>query len=324
MCIRDSSNLNQRFGRGIRSKKRGIKYVLDDVESFAKNTSLTLSSKVRRSILFVPAMTPRSVDYAVLGQANYLASGLTTVFCNDSGKYGHGQSCFIGHGGWDNERGGSSEGVPAPGPYHGALPGIYRPFESDRGWLGTNEQALVIADVDPTYQSEGKPRPQNLLPPLSLVAHLPVLEVGDCRRSKDGAKKGNYVTLAPPQAGLLDLQWPQEEFWRSRTAVDFASRKSVVDTILIQLSKHLTSEGNSNSTLGDQRANQIANALRALAFAVPENFGWLKKRAECYATESMANPQKFSPPTALDWLYVDLQEPAEYPTIQVPPYAKEP
>jgi len=42
------------------------------------------------------------------------------------------------------------------GPYHGALPGIFRQNDPKRGWLDKNEQAMVIVDIDPIYAA---PRP---------------------------------------------------------------------------------------------------------------------------------------------------------------------
>lgn len=39
------------------------------------------------------------------------------------------------------------------------------------------EQAVVIADIDPVYMNEGRPRQQALPAPVKLVAHLPIIEM---------------------------------------------------------------------------------------------------------------------------------------------------
>ncbi len=71
--------------------------IVSDIRELAKNTAVITPIHQRRTILFVPSLTNRSVDYVLLGQANYLASGITMVFCNSGGKGSRGQSCVIGH-----------------------------------------------------------------------------------------------------------------------------------------------------------------------------------------------------------------------------------
>ena len=158
-----------------------MKVILDgisgDFRRFALDTDLQTPQRNRRSILLVPAMTSRSVDYAVLGQAGFLAANLAMVFCNASyTSLARGQSCFIGHDSWDREDDHHQAGLPTWDPYHGVAPGIYRPALPNRGWLGEKEQALVIADVNPESTADTRPRPQFQERPLRLVAHLPVIE----------------------------------------------------------------------------------------------------------------------------------------------------
>lgn len=312
------NDLSRQFGNPPRSKENGIDYVLRDMKHFADETTMC-NATGRRSILFVPAMTPRTVDYAVLGQANYLAAGLTTVFCNDSGRHSHGQSCFIGHDGYDKE-GNESAGLPGPTPYHGITPGLYRPFQGGRGWLDQNEQAVVIADVDPIYQAGGKPRPQNLMPPLKLIAHLPILEIGkfDVGKTRD---YGNMVDLKSPEfRELMKLEWPDTEFWRKQSVANISCRKYVLSTLLTLLSDHIMESVVESNTIRDTSHSRLAALLRALAFAAPENSRWLKQRADAYAQEHAANPMPYPPPVALDWLYVDLNKGNPRGTkIQVPP-----
>jgi len=246
-------------------------------------------------------MTTRAVDYAVLGQAGFLAAGLTTVFCNAVGNVGRGQSCFIGHDGWDKE-GPEDDQLSGAGPYHGPQPGIFRPWHRDRGWLGAKEQALVIADVDPFYASEGKPRPQMLPTPLELVGHLPIVEywrndeVGrqrnrDCRCGRD------YATDKCERDDVESLV------------------KDFVKDLLIALTfQHM-------NTIQDLSPSILAKLIKRLA-KLSGNNEWLTRRSEAYKTHHAANPQAWPPPAALDWLLVDLGErdPNNYPLINVPEY----
>ncbi|WP_442512252.1 hypothetical protein SH528x_002029 [Novipirellula sp. SH528] len=310
--------LFQRFGRNEVLEDSEELYVMKDVVSFSRETSLCFdegrigeAAKRRRSILFVPSMTPRTVDYAILGQANHLASGMMTVFCNDSGCHSHGQSCFIGEDGWDNEKIKEVRGIPGAGPYHGLTPGFFHQFQADRGWLGTNEQAMVIADVDPTHQFGGKPRPQNLLPPLEMVAHLPILEVGGRKAQADkNVVYGRLSDLPAPDLAQLVriLPWLDGLNWGNQKASDMASRKFVVDRVLQGISRIISRPPNPVNTIGDDQNFILARALLSLAYSVPENSSWLKRRAEAYKTQHASNPVPYPPPVATDWLYVDLDE----------------
>ncbi|WGY72979.1 hypothetical protein KEC55_33510 [Burkholderia cepacia] len=167
--------LARRFGSRI-DEELAMKQVQADIEGVAK--FLGISDKTgamkRRSILLVPAMTTRSADYWIFGQAALLAGGATTVFCNAVDSHSVGGSCFIGRNSWN----GGEYNVHSDTnitPYAGWSKGIYYNGRSDA--LGNSEQAMVIADVDPLFMHEGKPRPQALANPLQLVAYLPIVEV---------------------------------------------------------------------------------------------------------------------------------------------------
>ena len=320
ICLgRSWDDLCCKFGTQPRSDRDAIQYVLQDITSFALSTARKSEGRQERRILLVPAMTPRTVDYAVLGQASYLAAGLTTVFCNDSGGHSRGQSCFIGQNGWDRETR-ETPGLPGPGPYHGVVPGFYRPFEEGRGWLGQEEQAMVIADVDPFYQAEGKPRPQNLMPPLNLIAHLPILEVGRLDAGCSGTY-GRTVKLRPPDSHKLAfLQVPDANFWPNQTIANVSSRQYVISTLLTQISKHIAQYNPGPNTIHDARSTDLFGLLSALAFSAPENRDWLEKRATAYSLHHTDNPMPYPPPVALDWLYVDITaDDPENTKILVPP-----
>ncbi|EKD65467.1 MAG: hypothetical protein ACD_50C00081G0001, partial [uncultured bacterium] len=79
----------------------------------------------RRSILLVPAMSTRSIDYHFLGIANYLSASVCTVFCNSTrSSYGAGGSCFIGNGA-TKENNNDKYLQTRIGPYNNVFPGIY-------------------------------------------------------------------------------------------------------------------------------------------------------------------------------------------------------
>jgi hypothetical protein len=292
----------RRFGKSPPSHEYVVEMIKTDITNFAQYTSLSHFKEAnRRSIILVPAMTNRAVDYTVLGQASLLAAGLTTVFCNAVGGHARGQSCFIGFDGWDKEAP-SITGLPGRGPYHGAEPGIYRPSASDRGLLGTEEQAMVIADIDPIFSIEGKPRPQMLLPPLRLVAHLPIIESwvpSNSPDSEDHWCRCKKMSMRPDSGFSVAL----------RNALLRPEARAY------------------QSTFHDTEPGRLAGALESLAKAGGDTL-WLRRRREAYQAAHAADPQQWPPPVALDWIYVDLGDPSQgpgsYPRLEVPPYSKAP
>jgi hypothetical protein len=274
--------------------------IMTDITEFARHTGVSEGLKLRRTILLVPAMTSRSTDYTILGQAAYLSSGLTTVFCNAVlPHYGNGRSCFIGHDCWQDTS--AEKGFPGYEPYHGQRPGI---FNLNHGQLGREEQALVIADIDPFYASEGKPRPQTLLKPLRLIAHLPLIESW---QAKPGAASSSCRCYRSQQ---------------SLSAAEFAPK-------LLEALQRGPAKG-WKGTISDSDPAILTNALRLLADpphcarqSDQTNAGWLRRRARAYLTGHAADPCPWPPPVALDWLWIDpdSDSTAPYPSIDVPPYA---
>lgn len=270
----------------------------------------------RRSILVVPAITPRVEDYFAFGQSNYLAAGLTTVFCNAvHSKYGKGKSCFLGLDGWDLSAGKQLD-EPSSSPYHGLLPGLYGASSLGRGSLGESEQALVIADIDPVYATLGKPRPQTLEVPLALVAHLPILE--SWRRPK-----GLRASLGS-SAKCLCQQVEPEELDSREPGFQLAKLLDVLEPAPTS-EPYAVSGGPPASTAGDLRPEVLAGHLDQLAKRFdPEAEGdWLCKRAKRYRTHHLIDPQTWPPPAAVDWIWVDLGETGKenYPEIEVPPFS---
>lgn len=174
----------------------------EDIKAFGDATSFNQRECKygRTAIVLVPACTTRAVDYYLNAQANYLAAGLTTVFCNSVCEESYGGSCFIGQNSWDDNKFIESH-KKAPGSiiYHGCEPGIFQQSKSDdrsHGALGKKEQALVICDINPETM-KGSPNPESMVDQLCLVAHIPFIEVdvtkhrddeveGTCRCQKDG------------------------------------------------------------------------------------------------------------------------------------------
>ncbi|MFA6716444.1 MAG: hypothetical protein WCS27_13775 [Victivallaceae bacterium] len=158
------------------------KVVVTDLKNFADAVGLSsnpvdknkeFKPEPRRTILFIPAATTRASDFHAMGKANFLAAGLCTVFCNGISSEKkckaapHGGSCFIGNGStFENNS-------YMHTPYCGFAPGIL--ISPHGNPLDKNEEALVIADIDPYYMCEGRPRPQMLPVPLNLVAHIPFI-----------------------------------------------------------------------------------------------------------------------------------------------------
>ncbi|WP_155627598.1 CHC2 zinc finger domain-containing protein [Burkholderia cepacia] len=190
--------LARRFGARLdeEAAMMQVQYDIANVARFLGISDTTASMK-RRSILLVPAMTTRSADYWIFGQAALLAGGATTVFCNAVDSHSVGGSCFIGRNSW-NGGGHNVHRDTNITPYAGWSKGIYYNSRSDA--LGDSEQAMVIADVDPLFMQEGKPRPQALANPLQLVAYLPIVEVDENKSPKFGSDlHDRLASLVPSQ-----------------------------------------------------------------------------------------------------------------------------
>lgn len=170
--LQDFAKLLAQFGLTASDAKA----IVDaDILALGELLSISQAHRERRSVLLVPACTSRSNDYWHAGQASVLASGTATVFCNAVSKgLSVGNSCFIGCDSVQKPK-------EHPGivrlltPYHGWQHGILQP--SCQGALSDADQALVVVDLDPVHLVSGKPRPQLLPEPMSMVAYLPIVEV---------------------------------------------------------------------------------------------------------------------------------------------------
>lgn len=167
-----------KFGHTM-SSERAEAILIEDLISMSQYLGLSGDGDSRRSIIIVPAMTSRSADYWIFGQATLLSGGATTVFCNAvSKKQAIGGSCFIGRESWNNSKKSIFHDLITP--YAGWSKGIY--YNNPNDALGQTEQAVIVADIDPSFMQEGKPRPQALAVPLQLVAYLPIAELTEKSR----------------------------------------------------------------------------------------------------------------------------------------------
>jgi hypothetical protein len=282
--------LLRKFGVPDSSYKRAQKSVESDLHQFAYYTSLNSGRLFRRTILLLPAMSTRTQDYTLLGQSLYLSTGITTVFCNAVSEKSHGRSCFIGQDCWDIDVEKLKEPIDR-GPYHGVFPGIFRQNSNPRGYLDKEEQAIVIADIDPLHSIQGQPRQQVLPPSLSLVAHLPIIEDRDIGNT-EGKKK-------------LPL-----DFWASFEEIFTGIHQQYRNTAL----------------LIPNEVEIVYNFLKKLNSIFGETGGkinWMKERLEGFKKHHKSHPLMLPPPVAIDWIWVRTKPTEEdtIPEIEIPPYS---
>ncbi|NPT47179.1 toprim domain-containing protein [Paraburkholderia sp. 1N] len=269
----------------------------------------------RRTILLVPAATSRSNDYWHAGQASVLASGTATVFCNAAKSiFSCGGSCFIGIDSATKPHGSSTGLVETLTPYHGWRKGILS--ARGDGALSDDDQALVIADIDPVHVVSGKPRPQLLPEPMVLVAYLPIVELLDPDKNKinmhgalqrDAASEFKETSSAErlqqalATVGTLpDERKSPDSLWEAFNTLKNASTQNLDASALESFAEHFS----------DQKA--IRDRLSA----------WERDRFhQPHAKHGFLNLE----PAWLDFLDVDLtlREGQPLPSISVPPWCQE-
>lgn len=269
----------------------------------------------RRTILLVPAATSRSNDYWHAGQASVLASGTATVFCNAAkSSISCGGSCFIGIDSATKPHASSAGIIETLTPYHGWRKGILS--ARAEGALSDNDQALVVADVDPVHVVSGRPRPQLLPEPMVLVAYLPVVELLD--------PVGNKINLHQALAKSSESQFKESSsvekvqqalekvattsnrraspgaFWGAFDELKSASTRSLDVSKLDAFAKHFS----------DPKA--VRDRLSA----------WERDR---YQQPHAKHGPLSLEPSWLDFLDVDLtlRENQEFPSLLVPPWCEE-
>ncbi|MEJ5991279.1 CHC2 zinc finger domain-containing protein [Ramlibacter sp. PS3R-8] len=300
----DYKSLSQKFGM---SKEDCLDIVLSDLRALAACLGTEgpppgpTFELPRRGLVTVPAATTRTADYWICGQSALLAAGLTTIFCNAVGSQAKGGSCFIGRNSWKTESDPPGM-VTHTTPYHGWSKGIYYSRGSDP--LSTSDQAMVVADIDPAFMSEGKPRPQMLHLPLQLVAYLPIVElitrtdmekdlvqlIGGC-----GLERVYVDSQAAKKAGLCD-------------AAEFeAALKDLMGIVQHQV---------------PQTRQMWTAAVAAFAkfFSSPAD---VQQRLEAFVNNAMQQPSgtPWNSAALYDWLAVDLSlRTTKYPNVTVGPW----
>jgi len=249
-----------------------------------------------RTVTVVPAATTRTADYWIAGQAALLAAGTTTVFCNGAGHGLKGGSCFIGRESWKGIDG-STGYISSITPYHGWSKGIY--YNSKQDPLSEDDQALIIADLDPVHMIEGKPRPQLLPVPLQLVAYLPIAEIVNTSTLNEMLYRSITVESEGSQAPVeLDDLPPNvhdfTDFWEVVSLCEPGADKASIKKF--------------SEFFADPRA------IRSRLEAAKNDGG----QQPCHVPESSAT---VSSPAFFDWLDVDLSiDDGRLPKVSVPPW----
>lgn len=256
------------------------------IEGYSERDKFSRDGALPRTIVIVPAMTSRTVDYHVFGQNHHLASRLITVFANAvCHPLAKGESCFVGHDGWGDMSTKES-------PYGAVGPGIFNFEKKDFGPLGERESALVIADIDPIHSTDSKPRPHFQPRPLRLVAHLPLIYETVAAPRKPRKKPGG----GDPAVGdpALSRRVSRREFAQGR----LMTFEEAIGNVWSAAHAAMGPRG-----LSDPKA--MRRALRILErFA--DDPAWLRRRADAALENPPAHPRRATPPPALvDWLYVD-------------------
>ena len=281
--------LRQRFGYSVVGNT-----VLDDIDALASSWAHTTGGDTRRTILIVPAMTTRAADYWIYGQSAQLAAGLITVFCSAVMNTLKGGSCFIGR---DSSRAPKqSAGIISPvTPYSGWSRGIYYGQRDDP--LGADEQAVIIADIDPTYMNEGRPRPQALPMPLKLVAHLPIIETLDTPDLVHAVAKTIGATVRPDELAAL----------KEKPFVGVSDKIEVLSVIekmtpMLGLNQSVKLDPSASIPNGKESYAALASAMGP--FTTDEE-AW-KKRTEKWVANWRGLPQMGPPASVMDFILVDL------------------
>ena len=279
-----------------------VQKYLEDIRSFGEATAIYQrrndkkieKRKPRRPILLVPACTTRAVDYYVFGQGFYLSAGLKTVFCNSVGTGGRGGSCFIGPDSWDDYKINKNEFLMQNTIYHGLKPGIYMQTEPDkcRGALGSEEQALLICDVQP-HLDKGNPNAESMMSAFSLVAHIPVFE------------EKRYVGQSDGKDGKSTIKC-YGKCEKQRYCHDMVEEnlKQYLGDIENYCKKYEAEQGYRLSAQDENaKKDKIIEKMKALGEYYKSD--WFIKRAEYYAKYRWTYPQAWPPPTLTDWLFIE-------------------
>lgn len=286
------------------------KLVSDDIDAIGELLTVAQSNRERRSVLLVPACTSRSNDYWHAGQASVLASGTATVFCNAVNKGSAGGSCFIGIDSVTQSSDPTGV-VRLLTPYHGWLKGILQP--NGLGALSKDDQALVVVDLDPVHVVSGRPRPQLLPEPMSLVAYLPIVEV----LSRVDNAEGFSRALAPELSAEASER-VKSLFLAEASPVHPHERatffKAYQDLLDAKASGKLPPDAGGGALDAFSAFFGEPDAVRQRIIV------WLNDRHQQPAPKAGALRLE---PAWLDFLVADMTCKGELPTVKVPPWQEE-
>ncbi|MEB2545753.1 toprim domain-containing protein [Burkholderia cenocepacia] len=290
-----------------------------DVIALGELLTLSQRKRERRSVLLVPALTSRSNDYWHAGQASVLASGTATVFCNAANKKtGVGGSCFIGIDSVSSMKPEHAGVVGLLTPYHGWSKGILQP--DCKGALSPTDQALVVVDLDPVHVVSGKPRPQLLPEPMSLVAYLPIVEVIDKMKNAEGLVKALTNELTPEGCDKLREMLTNEAFPEACGQLHEYNDFAEALKMLLEDKQN----GKLSSETGGPKVEKFKDFFGDPRAVRERILAWLKDRHQQPAPK--AGELRLEP-AWLDFLVADLtwrHSNGKHPEIRVMPWLNEP
>ena len=304
----------QLFGSDPSAAKKCVE---DDIRALGDLLTSAQRNRERRSVLLVPACTSRSNDYWHAGQASVLASGTATVFCNAANKkFSVGGSCFIGIDSVTQVKSEHVGTVRLLTPYHGWSKGILQP--DCRGALSESDQALVVVDLDPVHVVSGKPRPQLLPEPMSLVAYLPIVEVIDKKKNAEGLENALSGQLTPDGCKRLHEMLTNEAFPEAYGSLHNR------DNFAEALEKLLDAKANSslNPETGGATVEKFKDFFGDPSAVRERILAWIRDRHQQPAPKA---GERGLEPAWLDFLIADLtwRPSDDPPTIRVPPWRGE-
>jgi hypothetical protein len=308
------SKMLQLFGKDP-SEAREL--VNADVLALGQLLTVAQQQRERRSVLIVPACTSRSNDYWHAGQASVLASGTATVFCNAANKkISVGGSCFIGIDSVNSVKPEHAGIVRLLTPYHGWSTGILQ--ANCKGALSAADQALVVVDLDPVHVVSGKPRPQLLPEPMSLVAYLPVVEVVSKAENANGLANALRNELTNEGRDRLREMLTDETF--PEACGNLHVREDFAEALAALL--HDKEDGKLPETGGAkvEKFKDFFGDPRAVRERI---LSWIRDRHQQPAPKA---GDKRLEPAWLDFLVVDLtwkHSDGGCPEIRVPPWVDE-
>jgi hypothetical protein len=296
------------------SEEEAEALVLADFKALGECLTVVQSHRERRSVLLVPACTTRSNDYWHAGQASVLASGTATVFCNAATKGSAGGSCFIGIDSVTPQHDPAGV-VRLLTPYHGWQKGILQP--NGQGALSKDDQALVVVDLDPVHVVSGKPRPQLLPEPMSLVAYLPIVEVVNQSDNAEGLAQALQPELNDNASERVKSLFLSDAFPAHRGQLH--DREAFFKAYAALL------DAKTSGKLSPDGGGAALDTFAAF-FGEPEA---VRQRISAWMKDSHQQPAPKAgalrlEPAWLDFLVADLTCKGHLPNVKVPAWLKEP